>query len=72
ATLLGAPGVPERDPPDAIVDGMIDVGALAAEFLALGLDPYPKKPGVEFAPVTVPEESAGRPFDALKKLTNRS
>jgi Large ribosomal RNA subunit accumulation protein YceD len=72
ATLLGAPGVPERDPPDAIVDGMIDVGALAAEFLALGLDPYPKKPGVEFAPVTVPEESAGRPFDALKKLTDRS
>ncbi|MGB7126998.1 MAG: DUF177 domain-containing protein, partial [Methylovirgula sp.] len=52
--------------------GMIDVGALAAEFLALGLDPYPKKPGVEFTPVTVPEESAGRPFDALKKLTDRS
>jgi hypothetical protein len=70
ATLLGAPGAPERDPPDAIVDGMIDVGALAAEFLALGLDPYPKKPGVEFTPVV--EESEGRPFDVLKKLTDRS
>ena len=26
----------------------IDLGALAAEFLALGLDPYPRKPGVAF------------------------
>ncbi len=72
ATLLGAPGAPERDPPDAIVDGMIDVGAVAAEFLALGLDPYPKKPGVEFTPVTVVEEDDARPFDVLKKLTDRS
>jgi hypothetical protein len=71
-TLLGGPGVPERDPPDAIVDGMIDVGALAAEFLALGLDPYPKKQGVAFAPVTVTEESDEKPFDVLKKLTDPS
>lgn len=41
--------VPETDPPDAIVDGHIDLGSLAAEFLALGLDPYPRKPGVAFA-----------------------
>ncbi len=72
ATLLGGRGTPERDPPDAIVDGMIDVGALAAEFLALGLDPYPKKPGAEFAPLTVAEEKNERPFDVLKKLTDRS
>ena len=37
------------DPPDPIVDGRIDLGALTAEFVALGLDPYPRKPGVEFA-----------------------
>ncbi len=72
ATQFGGPGAPERDPPDAIVDGMIDVGALAAEFLALGLDPYPKKPGMEFTPVTVSEESDEKPFDVLKKLTDRS
>jgi hypothetical protein len=37
------------EPPDPIIDGRIDLGALAAEFFALGLDPYPRKPGVEFA-----------------------
>ena len=62
----------DRDPPDPITDGMIDVGALAAEFLALGLDPYPKKPDVEFAPVTFPPEKDERPFDVLKKLTGQS
>ena len=39
-----------EDPPDPIVDGKIDLGALAAEFFALGLDPYPRKPGVAFDP----------------------
>jgi len=34
-----------EDPPDPIDNGRIDLGALAAEFLALGLDPYPRKPG---------------------------
>lgn len=37
-----------QEGPDEIVDGRIDVGALAAEFMALGLDPYPRKPGVDF------------------------
>jgi hypothetical protein len=70
-TLLDGPGAPERDPPDEIVNGMIDVGALAAEFLALGLNPYPKKPGVEFVPITVPGEKDEKPFDVLKRLTDR-
>ena len=39
-----------EDPPDPIVDGKIDLGALAAEFFALGLDPYPRKPGIAFDP----------------------
>ncbi len=71
ATLLGAPGAPQRDPPDPIVDGTIDLGALAAEFLALGLDPYPKKPGVEFISISASEKDE-KPFDVLKKLTDRS
>jgi hypothetical protein len=65
-------GLGERDPPDPIIDGKIDVGALAAEFLALGLDLYPKKPGVEFMPVSVPAGKEERPFDVLRKLTKRS
>jgi len=55
------------DEPDLIVDGKIDLGALAAEFVALGLDPYPRKPGVEFAaPATDADEAS--PFAALGGL----
>ncbi len=39
-----------EDEPDPILDGKIDLGALAAEFMALALDPYPRKPGVAFTP----------------------
>jgi hypothetical protein len=54
----------DEDEPDPIIEGKIDLGALAAEFVALGLDPYPRKPGVEFVP---PAELAPRPspFAAL-------
>ena len=40
--------VDEEDEPDPVVDGKIDLGALASEFFALGLDPYPRKPGAVF------------------------
>ena len=40
----------EEDGPDPIIDGKIDLGELAAEHFALALDPYPRKPGVAFAP----------------------
>ena len=48
----------DEDDPDPVIDGKIDLGALAAEFFALGLDPYPRKPGVEF--VAPAEEAASR------------
>ncbi len=41
-------GMDALDAPDQIVDGKVDLGALAAEFLTLGIDPYPRKPGVAF------------------------
>lgn len=54
------------DPPDPIVDGRIDLGALTAEFVALGLDPYPKKPGAAFSGGD--EETDGdSPFAALAR-----
>lgn len=34
------------DPPEFLVDGKFDLGELAAEHLALALDPYPKAEGV--------------------------
>jgi Large ribosomal RNA subunit accumulation protein YceD len=60
-----------EDPPDPIVDGRVDLGALAAEFMALGLDPYPRKPGVAFAQ---PAETEGEdsPFGALAVARKKS
>ena len=68
-----APPNPEfqgEDPPDPIVNGQIDLGALVAEFLALGLDPYPRKPGVEIEePRPLGEaDVAESPFSKLQAL----
>jgi hypothetical protein len=56
----------DEDEPDPIVDGKIDLGALAAEFFVLGLDPYPRKPGVAFKPPANEEEDKESPFAALQ------
>ncbi len=55
------------EPPDTIENGVIDFGALAVEFLALALDPYPRKPGAEFKGGD-PLEPKPSPFEALKAL----
>jgi Large ribosomal RNA subunit accumulation protein YceD len=56
--------IDDEDEPDPIIEGRIDLGALAAEFFALGLDPYPRKPGAAFeAPQD--REDAASPFSAL-------
>ncbi len=73
----GTPVPPESledesyDPPDEIQDGRIDVGALAVEFLALGIDPYPRKPDAVFE---LPEQDAAAlsPFSALSRLKDQS
>ncbi|WP_404292253.1 YceD family protein [Microvirga sp. RSM25] len=57
----------EYEPPDEIVNGQIDLGALTAEFLVLGLDPYPRKPGVDFT-YRDPADEKDSPFAALNKL----
>lgn len=57
----------EEDPPEPIVDGMIDLGAVTLEFLTLALDPYPRKPGVDFAEIA-PETAVESPFAALARL----
>jgi uncharacterized protein DUF177 involved in 23S rRNA accumulation len=57
----------EREPPDTLSDGAADLGAVATEFLLLGIDPYPRKPGAtfEFASAGDPES---HPFAALSAL----
>jgi hypothetical protein len=57
--------VVDEDEPDPIIDGTIDLGALTAEFLALGLDPYPRKPGAAFDEERGSSEPADSPFAAL-------
>ena len=52
--------------PDEIVNGQIDLGALTAEFLALGLDPYPRKPGVDFS-YQDPADEKDSPFAASRQ-----
>ena len=59
------------DPPETFSGGVIDLGALVAEHLALALDPYPRKPGAVFEPLDETGESvpAGdSPFAVLSRL----
>lgn len=60
----------EGDEPDLIVDNAIDLGELAAEELGLALDPYPRKPGAQFAAGPEPEigEKTRQPFASLAAL----
>ena len=60
-------GHADIDGPEALHDGVLDLGALATEFLILGIDPYPRKPGAVFdAPPA--GDPAAHPFAALAAL----
>ncbi|HEY2758922.1 MAG TPA: DUF177 domain-containing protein, partial [Pseudolabrys sp.] len=56
-----------KEPPEPLMNGKVDLGALAAEFLILGIDPYPRKAGVQFAPPKA-EDGGEHPFAALESL----
>ncbi len=55
--------------PEPLTGNSIDLGAIATEFLILGIDPYPRKAGVEFSPPAV-ENDDPHPFAALVALKN--
>jgi hypothetical protein len=57
----------EWNEPEPLRDGVVDLGALAIEFLILGLDPYPRKPGAVFQPPQDVTHDPG-PLAALAKL----
>ncbi|KIL98795.1 Conserved hypothetical protein in Ubiquinol-cytochrome C chaperone locus [Paramagnetospirillum magnetotacticum MS-1] len=64
----------EVDPPDPIKDGAIDLGAVMVEHLALGIDPFPRAEGAEFAPLAEPPEAPepkANPFAALASLKQK-
>ena len=56
------------DPPDPLVNGAVDLAAVVAEFLALAVDPYPRKPGAVFSPPVEPGGQGSSPFAELEKL----
>ena len=66
---------PDDDTPEPFSGNAVDLGALVSEYLSLGIDPYPRKPGVAFEPAAddVPEGdgSAESPFAALAGLAGR-
>jgi hypothetical protein len=55
------------DAPEPLIGGVVDLGALATEFLILGINPYPRKPDAEFQPPGA-EDDSGHPFAALAAL----
>jgi uncharacterized metal-binding protein YceD (DUF177 family) len=57
----------DEEPPEPLIDGVIDLGAVATEFLLLGIEPYPRKEGVAFTPPEV-DSDAPHPFAALAAL----
>jgi len=69
AAAAGAATHEATDGPDleALVDGIIDLGGVATEFLILGIDPYPRKPDAVFAAPSA-GEGAAHPFAALADL----
>jgi uncharacterized metal-binding protein YceD (DUF177 family) len=58
--------------PEPIEGDVIDIGQLAYETLASAIDPYPRKPGVEFSQKSGDQDDNGKseesPFEVLKTL----
>jgi uncharacterized metal-binding protein YceD (DUF177 family) len=64
----------EDDPPEPLIDGVIDLGEVVAEHLALALDPFPRKVGAEMPEIVdepVEIENKVSPFAALAGLKEK-
>lgn len=61
-----------EDLPELFSGDEIDIGAIAEEFFTLGINPYPRKSGVEVATTTEDdEEERGPLFEKLAALRNK-
>lgn len=63
------PILEEKDDPEPFVDGHIDLGELATQYLSLAIDPYPHAEGVEYSGPKAsegPEDTQENPFAALQ------
>jgi hypothetical protein len=55
------------EPPEPLLNDTVDLGAIAIEFLLLGIEPYPRKPDAVFQAPAIEDESE-HPFAALAAL----
>lgn len=68
-------GEDDLDAPEALDRGYMDLGEVAAQYMALALNPYPRKEGLPYlgddaAPVTPPSEKLN-PFAVLAQLKDK-
>jgi uncharacterized metal-binding protein YceD (DUF177 family) len=56
------------DPPEPIVNGVIDLGRLVTDAVFLAVDPYPRRPDAVFEPLIEAADPMDHPFAALKAL----
>jgi uncharacterized metal-binding protein YceD (DUF177 family) len=56
--------------PEPLIDRVVDLGAIATEFLLLGINPYPRNAGAEFQAPPAGSEPA-HPFAVLATLKKR-
>lgn len=59
----------ERDAPEPIENGVLDMGELVAQFLSLAIDPYPRKQGLPEPDQNIDSKEENKidsPFAALK------
>lgn len=59
------------DGPEPLIGGTVDLGALAVEFLLLGVDPYPRNEDAAFETPSGMADDAG-PFAALAALKKKT
>lgn len=65
----------DREDPELLTDGVIDVAELAVQYLSLAMNPFPQKEKVErtvpLAEDKIPAPGWNNPFAALKDWKNR-
>lgn len=73
-SMDAAPGevkmLEEEDAPEMIKDGVIDLGELSVQFLALSINPFPRKDD-DSQPFEYREFSKDSPFASLAELKNK-
>lgn len=66
----GAKAPKTSEDPEPLVGDTVDLGAIATDYLILGINPYPRKADAKFTPPKS-EDDGVHPFSALEALKKR-